>query len=167
MVNGDATQQVAGQSKCLVIGNEGGFLTKPVAMPLNVPFNPVTLNGSLLMGPAERLDVVIDFSGQTGKSFILYTDTPAPFPVGDPVNDFLPNTTIRAVGPNTREILKITVVAATTAITPVQLPTNFTTAAGGAIERRCLERPAYLPDLRRERVSDGEPNGNRSTGPGR
>ena len=84
---------MAGHSKCLVIGNEGGFLTKPVAMPLNKTFDPITLTGSLLMGPAERLDVVIDFSGQTGKSFILYTDTPAPFPVGDPVNDFLPNPT--------------------------------------------------------------------------
>ena len=86
-------------SKCLVIGNEGGFLTKPVAMPLNAPFNPISLQGSLLMAPAERLDVIIDFSGQTqGTSFILYTDTPAPFPVGDPINDFLPNPT-QASGP--------------------------------------------------------------------
>ena len=123
VVNPDPTQQVAGQSKCLVIANEGGFLTKPVAMPLNVPFNPVNLSGSLLMAPAERLDVIIDFTGQSGNSFILYSDTPAPYPVGDPVNDFLPNGTGK--GPNTREILKISVVAATTAITPVQLPNNF------------------------------------------
>jgi spore coat protein A, manganese oxidase len=143
VVNGDATQLVAGQSKCLVIGNEGGFLAKPVAMPLNVPFNPVNLTGSLLMGPAERLDVVIDFSGQAGKNFILYTDTPAPFPVGDPVNDFLPNGTGK--GPNTREILKITVVAATTPVTPVQLPNNFSTqpAVGGDPWNDLLIYPAY------------------------
>ena len=59
----DPTQLVTGTSKCLVIGNEGGFLARPVAMPLNLPFNPVTMGGSLIMGPAERLDVLIDFTG--------------------------------------------------------------------------------------------------------
>jgi spore coat protein A, manganese oxidase len=143
VVAGDATQKVAGTSKCLVIGNEGGFLAKPVALPLNVPFNPVSLQGSILMGSAERLDVVIDFANQAGKSFILYTDAPAPFPVGDPVNDFLPNGTGK--GPNTREILKITVVPATTPITPVQLPNNFQNqpAVGGDAWNDTLIYPTY------------------------
>jgi spore coat protein A, manganese oxidase len=87
--------------------------------------------------------VVIDFSGQAGKSFILYTDAPAPFPVGDPVNDFLPNGTGK--GPNTREILKITVVAATTPVSPVQLPNNFSTqlAVGGDPWNDPLIYPTY------------------------
>ena len=45
----------------------------------------------------------------TGKSFILYTDAPAPFPVGSPLNDFLPNLLTPGVGPNTREIMKFVV----------------------------------------------------------
>jgi spore coat protein A len=118
----------AGSSNCWVIGNEGGFLTAPVQVPLNVAFNPVTLGGSLIMGPAERLDVVIDFSGQGGKSFILYNDAPAPFPIGSPLNDFLPN--LLGTGPNTREIMKFVVsgAAGTTAdTTTMTLPADFTT----------------------------------------
>ena len=122
------SQAVQGLSKCLVIGNEGGFLAKPVAMPLNMPFNPVLYNGSLLMAPAERLDVVIDFTGYAGKTLILYNDAPAPFPVGAPGADFLPNKL--GTGPNTREIMRFTVsaVPATTNL-PVAyplLPSDFT-----------------------------------------
>jgi spore coat protein A, manganese oxidase len=113
-------------SKCLVIGNEGGFLHRPVAMPLNLPFNPVTLTGSLIMGPAERLDVLIDFSGYPqGTQLILYNDAPAPFPVGAPINDFLPNGT--GSGPNTREIMKFIVGAAAADVT-ISLPANFAAA---------------------------------------
>ncbi len=36
----------------------------------------------LLMGPAERYDVVIDFKGQRGKALTLVNDAPAPFPGG-------------------------------------------------------------------------------------
>ena len=42
------------------------------------------------MAPAERSDVLFDFSGYAGKNLILYTDAPAPFPMGDPLNDFFP-----------------------------------------------------------------------------
>ena len=61
----------------LVIGTEGGFLSKPVKVPSNIPFNPVTIKGSLVTGPAERWDIIVDFSGFAGKKVILYTDTPA------------------------------------------------------------------------------------------
>ena len=100
------------------------------------------------MGPAERLDVLIDFSGSCpGKSFILYSDTPAPFPVGDPVNDFLPNSHRQAVGPNTREILKITVgLAPAPAPPPVKLPPRFDNqpAVGGDAWNDRLIFPTYL-----------------------
>jgi spore coat protein A len=44
----------------------------------------VTLT-DLLMAPAERRDVVIDFSGQQGKTFLLTNDAKAPYPDGDDI----------------------------------------------------------------------------------
>jgi spore coat protein A len=73
-----------------VLGTEGGFLQNPVDVTSNIPFNPVTLTGSLITGPAERWDMVVDFTAFAGKSLILYNDAPAPFPVGDPRNDYFP-----------------------------------------------------------------------------
>ncbi len=55
------------------IGTDGGLLPAPVALT------------ELLMAPAERFDIVIDFSGQEGKSFVLTNDGPAPFPGGGEV----------------------------------------------------------------------------------
>jgi spore coat protein A len=43
---------------------------------------------NLLMAPAERPDVIVDFRGFEGKSLILYNDAPAPFPGGDIRNDY-------------------------------------------------------------------------------
>jgi spore coat protein A len=50
------------------IGTDGGFLPKPV--PLN----------KVLLGPAERADVIIDFSGHEGKTITLSNNGAAPFP---------------------------------------------------------------------------------------
>jgi len=55
------------------IGSDGGLLPAPVMLT------------QLLIAPAERLDVVIDFSGLEGKSFLLGNDAPAPFPDGDDI----------------------------------------------------------------------------------
>jgi spore coat protein A, manganese oxidase len=55
------------------IGSDGGLLPAPVTRT------------QLLIAPAERQDVVIDFSGFAGKSFVLANDAPAPFPDGDDV----------------------------------------------------------------------------------
>ena len=80
------------------------------------PFN-------LLLAPAERADVVIDFNGvRAGSTFILYADAPAPFPGGDPRNDYFTGdpdqtafggapSTVAGHGPNTRTLMKITVAA--------------------------------------------------------
>jgi spore coat protein A len=124
------------------IGTEGGFLpavathnnTTPI--PLIDPDDPDTANPdgpfNLLLAPAERADVVIDFNGVTaGTSFILYNDAPAPFPGGDPRNDYFtddgdqtssggaPNT-VQGFGPNTRTLLKIIATGGTadTLLTP-------------------------------------------------
>jgi spore coat protein A len=107
-----------------VLGTEGGFLQNPVDVPSNVPFNPVTLTGSLITGLAERWDMLIDFTAFAGKSLILYNDAPAPYPVGDPRNDYFPlfnvkgnpvnGTTLPGQGPNTREIMRFDVGTAVT-----------------------------------------------------
>ena len=53
------------------IGSDGGFLPKPV--PLN----------GFLLGPAERVDFIVDFSGHEGKTVTLSNNAPVPFPGWD------------------------------------------------------------------------------------
>ena len=124
---GEANPQVAGPA-IYQVGTEGGFLP---AVAIHNNTTPIPLNGeddanpdgpfNLLLAPAERADVVIDFNGvPAGSTFILYNDAPAPFPSGDPTNDYFtgdgdqtatggaPNTRL-GFGPNTRTLLKITV----------------------------------------------------------
>ena len=103
------------------IGTEGGFLPAPVVLnnpPL--PFNPAAMTGNLLLAPAERADVLIDFSAYApGTKFILYTDAPAPFPMGTALNDYYPGApqnpvvTAPGFGPDTRQLLQIVVGPAT------------------------------------------------------
>ena len=79
------------------IGTEGGFLPTPVVIPSRpIAWNsdPTTFNfgnvsdHSLLLAPAERADVVIDFSAYAGQTLILYNDAPAAFPALDPRYDY-------------------------------------------------------------------------------
>ena len=108
-----------GTPRVLQIGTEGGFLAKPASIPTNVPFNPVTLAGSLVVSPAERPDILVDFSGYEGKSIVLYNDAAAPFPMGDPRNDYFPGWNVKAnpvnaltkpgFGPNTRVLMRFDV----------------------------------------------------------
>jgi FtsP/CotA-like multicopper oxidase with cupredoxin domain len=75
---------------------------------------------ALLVAPAERADVVVDFSKFAGKTLILYNDAPAAFPArvasydyftGDPDNTDIGGapSTIPGFGPNTRTIMQIKV----------------------------------------------------------
>ena len=78
----------------LVIGTEGGFLARPVSVPskpLIVTVDPMTGDrtvdpakpgGALITAPAERWDLVVDFTGKSGKKYILCNDAPAPYPMG-------------------------------------------------------------------------------------
>jgi spore coat protein A len=99
----------------LVLGTEGGFLPKPVRVASNKPFDLGTLGGSLITAPAERWDILVDFSGYAGKKIVLYNDAPAPFPMGDPGNDYFPDApnnptiTIPGYGPNSRQIMRFKV----------------------------------------------------------
>jgi spore coat protein A len=121
----------------LVIGTEGGFLPAPALVPSNAPFRASSISGSLIVAPAERPDVIVDFSGYAGKNIILYNDAPAPFPVGDVRNDYFPGlnnknpvnaATPPGQGPNTRVLMRFRVVAATSADPPLTITpaTNLT-----------------------------------------
>ena len=114
------------------IGTEGGFLPAPVVLP-NQPVDwnadPTTFNfgnvtsHTLLLGPAERGDVIVDFSQYAGKTLILYNDAPAAFPARDPRYDYYTGapdltdaggapTPLAGYGPNIRTIMQIKVAAA-------------------------------------------------------
>ena len=117
------------------IGTEGGFLPTPV----DIPNQPVTYNynrrdivvlnvsdKSLFLGPAERADVIVDFSAYAGKTVILYQDAPTPVPAFDPRTDYYTGdpdqtssggapSTPAGYGPNTRTVMQFRVAAATPA----------------------------------------------------
>jgi FtsP/CotA-like multicopper oxidase with cupredoxin domain len=67
------------------IGSDGGFLNAPTDVDAGT--NP----SHLFLAPAERADIIVDFSGQSGRNFILVNGQGAfaPFPSGDPPD---PNT---------------------------------------------------------------------------
>jgi spore coat protein A, manganese oxidase len=98
----------------LVLGTEAGFLQKPVLVQSDEEFSldatTQVASGSLITGNAERWDVLVDFTGFANSQVILYNDAPAPFPGGDPRNDF-----INAAGtsPDTRQIMRFDVVPTT------------------------------------------------------
>jgi FtsP/CotA-like multicopper oxidase with cupredoxin domain len=117
----------------LQIGTEGGFLPTPVKLDpkptgyqynlRNIVVTNVTKH-SLYLGPAERADVIVDFSQFAGKTLILYNDAPAPVPAGDPRIDYYTGdldmtltggapTTLPGYGPNIRTIMQIKVAAGT------------------------------------------------------
>ena len=127
------------------IGTEGGFLPAPVVLPASPTIfitDPTRFDvgnvdhGSLLLAPAERADVIVDFSQFRGKTLILYNDAPAAYPARVPGYDYYTGgpdlspagtpTTLPGYGPNTRTIMKVTV--STAAASPVfDSPTNTTT----------------------------------------
>ena len=113
----------------VVIGNEGGFLPAPAVIPpapVNYEYNrrSVTVTNtssvSLNLMPAERADVIVDFSKYAGKTLILYNDAPAPYPAFDSRYDYYTGdpdqsgfggapTTLAGFGPNTRTVMQIKV----------------------------------------------------------
>ncbi|BDG09626.1 choice-of-anchor D domain-containing protein [Anaeromyxobacter paludicola] len=115
------------------IGSEGGFLPAPVQIdptPVGYEYNRrniVVLNVSthaLTLGPAERADVIVDFSQvPAGSKLILYNDAPAPFPAFDTRYDYYTGnmdqassggapTTLPGYGPNTRTFMQFVVSSA-------------------------------------------------------
>jgi spore coat protein A, manganese oxidase len=79
LVNGSTARfyhlKLSNQQKFIQIGSDGGYLPQPVEL------------SSLLISPAERADILIDFSTLTpGTTVILMNTANAPFPSGDPAD---------------------------------------------------------------------------------
>jgi FtsP/CotA-like multicopper oxidase with cupredoxin domain len=126
------------------IGTEGGLLPKPVVIPStptsyeymrrSITVLNISTHG-LLIGPAERADVVVDFSSvPAGSTIILYNDAPAPVPAFDARTDYYTGTpdqtgsggspsTQPGYGPNTRTIMQIVVDQTAPNTVPFSLPT--------------------------------------------
>jgi spore coat protein A, manganese oxidase len=117
-----------------VVGTEGGFLPAPkplfsqglpVGGFLPTPFLP----GPWLNGPAERFELIVNFSACAGMKVLLYNDAQGPFPAGSPLNDYYPgapkNPVITAPGksPNTRTLMRFDV-SGTGTPRGVSMPTN-------------------------------------------
>src|SRR4030095_7610316 len=108
---------------------EGGFLPTPVVLeniPIGFDRDPKSmtvgnvLEHNLFLGPAERADVIVDFSAFAGKTLILYNDAPAAVPANDARLDYYSGkpdlidvggtpTTLPGYGPNTRTLMQIKV----------------------------------------------------------
>ena len=56
------------------IGTDGGLMEYPIGVK------------EIILAPAERADVIIDFTNLEEKNIIMKNDAPAPFPDGDPAN---------------------------------------------------------------------------------
>ncbi|MDJ0378318.1 Ig-like domain-containing protein [Cryobacterium sp. PH31-L1] len=110
------------------IGNEGGFLPTPAVVPAHETTwitDPTRFDvgnvdqHSLLLAPAERADVIVDFSAYKGKTLILYNDAPAAFPGRIPGYDYYTGgpdlapsgapTTLPGYGPDTRSVMQVKV----------------------------------------------------------
>ncbi len=125
----DTSVSPAGPS-WIQIGSEGGFLPAPVVVP-NQPItwiiDPTRFDvgnvdlHALLLAPAERADVIVDFSRFAGKTLILYNDAPAAFPARVSSYDYYTGgpdlspvgapTILPGYGPNTRTIMQVKVSA--------------------------------------------------------
>ena len=124
----------------IVIGSEGGFLPAPVVVDGQQPttwiIDPTVFDvgnvdqHSLLLAPAERVDVIVDFSQFAGQTLILYNDAPAAFPARVASYDYYTGgpdlspvgapTILPGYGPNTRTIMQVKVAAPNTGPGPVR-----------------------------------------------
>jgi FtsP/CotA-like multicopper oxidase with cupredoxin domain len=147
----------------LQIGTEGGLLPMPVVLP-NTPVgyeqnkkNIVVLNvkeKTLFMAPAERADVVVDFSRFAGQTVILYNDSGAPVPAADGRCDLYTGnvdytdaggapSTQAGMGPSTRTIMAFLVSGTKGATTPDYYDPALLTALNTTLPARFkAEQPA-------------------------
>jgi spore coat protein A, manganese oxidase len=138
------------------IGNEGGFLATPVNM------TAVNAN-KLLMGPAERADVIVGFTNVPLGSFVLGNVGP-----DDPFGGGIPGIDFEVADPDTTgQVMEFRVVPASSAdrSTPpmfLQLPA-ITSLVGGAVRPLALleEMSMHFEDAPAEALLgtvSGDPN---------
>ncbi len=162
--NGGVPDAATAGPNMIQIGNEGGILPQVVtipAKPIGYEYSrsvPVVLNvtdQSLLLMPAERADIIVDFSAFAGKTLILYNDAPAPMPLFDERNDLYtgsPDWTAiggapsipPGYGPNTRTVMQIQVAAGTASSFDVSgLQTAVPLAYGATQAPPIVKQAAY------------------------
>lgn len=150
------------------IGAEGGLLPQAAVIPstpISYDYNKRSitvlnvLNHGLLLGPAERADIIVDFSAYAGKTLILFNDAPAPVPAGDPRLDYFTNdpdfsasggapTTMAGYGPNLRTIMQIQVTGTnpnTTPFSPPALMAAMPDIFAATQDPVIVPEPAYPP----------------------
>jgi len=132
------------------IGTEAGFLDAPVLLnsppqPCQIVLDPVSGNWvsgkyNLLLAPGERADIIVNFANvPAGSKLILYNDAPAPFPGGDPRNDYFTGApdftaeggvapTPQGFGPNSRTLMQFQVVPRKGAADPLTMALAETVA---------------------------------------
>ncbi|SCF35485.1 hypothetical protein [Micromonospora mirobrigensis] len=147
------------------IGNEGGLLPGVAVIPpqpINYEYDRRSItvlnvsDHSLLLGPAERADVIVDFSSvRPGTNIILYNDAPAPMPAYDTRYDYYTGdpdqtdsggapTTQPGYGPNTRTIMQIRVAGAPSApFNLAQLETRLPQAYAQSQPKPIVPEEAY------------------------
>jgi FtsP/CotA-like multicopper oxidase with cupredoxin domain len=120
------------------------------------------LNHGLLVSPAERADLIIDFSQFAGQTLILYNDCPTPIPGFDPRIDYYTGdpdqslsgqatggapTTQPGYGPNTRTIMMIQVsaTAPAPAFNLAQLQAQLPVAYGASQPAPLVPQAVYGP----------------------
>ena len=121
------------------IGNETGYLARAVTIPstamnYETSLQSITvlniLERGLLLNPAGRADVVIDFSKYAGQTLIFYNDARAPLPAGDPRIDYFTGmgdfsgvggneNVVPGYGPNSRTVMQIYVKGPNDTVNPV------------------------------------------------
>lgn len=126
------------------IGTEGGLLPAPVLLnnqPVQWNLDPTMFNvgnvlnqadggGTLFVGSAERVDVIVDFSQYAGQTLILYNDAPTAFPALVPQYDYFTGAPDRTdtggaraippgVAPNIRTVMQIIVTGTPAPTTPM------------------------------------------------
>jgi FtsP/CotA-like multicopper oxidase with cupredoxin domain len=150
------------------IGNEGGLIPSATVLP-NTPIGyeyfrrTITVlnvtNHTLLLAPAERADVIVDFSQvPPGSKLIMYNDAPAPMPAFDSRLDYYTGdpdqttsggapSTIAGYGPNTRTVMQFQVAndATTTAFNLPLLRTALQAAYGATQPKPIVPEAAYGP----------------------
>jgi spore coat protein A, manganese oxidase len=56
------------------IGTDGGLMESPIGIK------------EIVLAPAERAEVIIDFTNLEGKKIVMTNDAPYPFPIGEKID---------------------------------------------------------------------------------
>ena len=147
---GGVPNPLAAGPPIIQIGAEGGLMPQVAVIPstpISYDYNKRSitvlnvLNHGLMLGGAERADIIIDFTQAPALcaarnvnpcTLILYNDAPAPVPGNDPRLDYYTNdpdqsasggapATLAGYGPNTRTIMRFQVTGANPNTTPFSL----------------------------------------------